>query len=234
LPSWLWNYRNPVKVMPKHLRRTVDDIYETVNYLITNKLTPTVLEPTPRVASNLNLRWETSITIITQTVPRELIEDIYDKLYKLIVCNLTESRIVQEISELLPQISNDEPQENSTNRTLRALALNEIRKNKLGNELRWIITNSYTIFANKFIESCKTLRKDQIVGRVKILMELICGEPFHDGIYDEYFSSHKWTKQNVQNLTREISRCAKLNNFSCDTCNSIDAVFFTINKKRKI
>ena len=91
---------------------------------------------------------------------------------------------------------------------------------------------SHSLCAKKFIESCKLLKKDQIIGRTKILMDLICNEPVNDGIFDDFFSRHIWTKQCVKNLMDEILHIVKLDNLSNELHDSLSAVFYVITKKK--
>lgn len=220
LPSWLWNYRNQTKKMPINFTRTTEDMYKTIEFLILHELSPSVLDPTPRVTHDTNYRWETSIALVSQTIPRELIGDVYEKIYNLLVCNLTENMLLQEIDIVVPQIPNND--------------CLQVYKNKIGNELRWLISESVTLVAKKFISCCDPDRKDQTIGKLMTLFELICNEPFKDGIFDDFFAKKPWNKEYVKNLMKEILNLVQEKNYSQDLQNAIMSIFFTISKKNNI
>lgn len=220
LPSWLWNYRNQIKTMPINFTRTTEDMYKTIEFLVSNELSPSVLDPTPRVSYDSNYKWETSIALISKTIPRELISDIYEKLYNLLVCNLTTNMLLQEINIIIPQISSND--------------CIQIYKNKLGNELKWLISESVTLVAKKFISYCDSNKKDQTIGNLIMLFELICNEPFQDGIFDDFFAKKPWTKSHVRNLMKEILTLVHEKNYRRDLQNSIISVCFTVSKKNNL
>lgn len=191
LPSWLWNYHNEIQEMPKNLHRTTNDMYETVKYLLTHNLTGSVLEMTPRRHPKTHLPWETSIVLVTQTIPRRFISDVYDKLYDLLTSELTDDRLILEIDSIIPQIPCN---------------VKTVDHNiKMKNELRWVIIQNPQLFATRFAKCCEKIETTMASNKMDVLLEMTKCTPEHDNIFDTFFNKHQWTAECAHTLCSEIN-----------------------------
>ena len=214
LPVWLWNYRNTLKEMPANLSRTTHDVYKTIEILISNELTPSVLESTPRVLSNEQYT-ETSIVILTRAFPRNLIATDYAKIYDILVHPPTEKMIKQEIMFIISEIMSE----------------NYIHEEKLGNELKWIILLSPSNVASQIIEELAKLKKDKCVRKLMYIIDLLFMSINSDGIFDDFFATCKWNKKHIQNLMDNMMCDIRSKNMNDDLINAIDNIITLCVKK---
>jgi hypothetical protein len=192
LPNWLWNYRREIKLMPDAFKRTTDDLVKTIEYLLSNSLIISVLETTPRRNYRTECLWENAIVLITQIIPRELISNVFDKLYDSLVINLSEERIKNEAEYIIQQIPT------------------KIKNNansdyfKLGNELRWIMTLNPSIFAKEFLNYCRINNITNITERIDVIVEFTKLQPNLDNVFDIFFRKYPWDPQITHSVCSQI------------------------------
>jgi len=223
VPMWLWNYDNPTKKLPEQLTRTQDDIVKTLQCFINNNLLPPVLEPTQYNSKCINNPIETSITLITLTVPREILGDAYKKLYNMLVCHPTNFMLNKEMNFIMPQIKEDLSQTKYPD--------------KLKNEVMWLVNENSKLFATKFIESCDLTRRDNVIGRLMTMLDLLCDNPTHDGQFDSYFDK-PFVQTTIitfmKELLNKIENINKSKNIGGIITNAIMTTFFNFNKKKRL
>lgn len=181
MPHWFWNYYNVIKKMPNNFQRTPLDILKTFELLVNHNIVCSVLELTPRKHPKTKLLYENSLVLLTRTIPKDLIKDIYDPLYHLMTRNLSPERFKKEISELLPRIPND----------IKLLT----EPNMMRNEIKWLMCQSPETFAKLFLKCYKINDVDDLIKlreRMETIAKLVKVKHENDGIFDQFFEEHPW------------------------------------------
>jgi hypothetical protein len=204
-PNWLWNYYNKIKEISQHLKRNLSDLIKMIKYLLDNNLIDTVLETTPIRTMQNDIEMKTSIALITQIIPKKIIEPIFDELYNILTINLSNERIIVEIDNVIKQIPNSiSCMENNDSK---------IDYDKLSNELRWVMSLNSEMFVKKFIElyiDDSNITDSNINDKLDVLLKLTKGIPHKDGIYDIYFSKYIWNEQIVNSICDDILKIMTL------------------------
>lgn len=177
LPVWLWNYKNPIIELPIHLKRTPDDVYKTVNYIVSGAHTPSVLEPTPRVPLRADSAPETSIILVTNTIPRQCIEPIFAKLYSVLVCRTDDIVVSKDceyvFTKLFGTVANDDT---------------------LSTIIKWLIVRSPMITTKKFFEHYGT---NDIVQNATKFFKILCGKYNTSAAFNNFFMQTPFTNEHI-------------------------------------
>lgn len=175
LALWLWNFHNTPKKLPKTITRKPEDVLNTIKILISKNLVESILEPTPRDVFNKitckKHRNETSLYLLNNTIPKDLISPVKTQIYECMTTNLSFERITTELQYIIN--SSEYVYGNVGGHHMSMIA-------KYGNCIKWIITQkNYPIqkivcaLCELFVKKYCNYEKDDIPINFTTLLEML-------------------------------------------------------------
>jgi hypothetical protein len=195
LPQWLWNFNHQLHIVSKHMQRNQYDIVNTINFLIRNNLVESIVEPTPREINYRKIKYETSIVLITHTIPRNLINLVYDDMYMALISNLTIDRIEIEINYTMKRYV-ELKKKNLDNY--------EFMLTNFGNYIKWICTLDYKEVSKVFVKLYGECKKNVFVENYKFFINILMDCIVDDKIWNMYFERCEWSNEYIKNVMNEI------------------------------